>query len=321
MQGREGQMKRTSGHPIRCLARAALVAGLLAACGPTTTATTTVPAAATTAATTRAASPTTAVVTTARMPTATTATATGTTAPAATTRAATPATATRPAAPPAGTATRSGSPPASAATRTASPAGGAVLPNQAAINLRQLDSSRQAWTLDGFTIAGLSGEFRPVYEYHGGDRKVTIAPAGAPALEAYEVGGTIYVPNPLGGAVQADAANPLGATARGLFGTPRTILDFLIPASANYTRVGTEMVNGQQTTKYTANVAVADLGFVSPALQGQRGTAATQVWVDNSRGYIVALESDIRAETANAAAKVRLDTTAVGQVPPITVPR
>ncbi len=291
--------------------------GVLAACGPTTTATNTVPAAATTAATTRAATTTTgAAVTTARTTTA---------APAGTTRTAAPATATRPASPLAGTAVRPGSPTATrvgspTVVRTGSPTTGAVPPNLAVLNLQRLDSSRQAWNFAGFTVGGFSGNLSPVYEYNSGNQKVT-ASAGGTSIEAYLVGGNFFVQNPLGGGyIQADSSNPLAAPVQALFAAPNAILTNLIPASANFTRAGTETVNGQQTTKYTANVELANLGFVNPALQGQRGTAATQVWVDNSRGYIVALESNITGTGVDANTRARLDVTNVGQVPPITVP-
>lgn len=250
----------------------------------------------------------------------TTGPAAATTAAAATvTRAATPATVTR-AASPAATATRAGSPAAGTATRTGSPTAGAVAPGQAYQNLLRLDNYRQSWAFTGFTFAGLSGDLRPVYDVNGGNQKVTASAAGQ-TTDAYQVGGKIYVQNPLGGYVETDAANPLAAPAQALFDTPKTILTNLLPATATFTPSGAETVNGRQATRYIGNVALADLGFVNPAMRGQRGTAATQVWVDNQQGYIVALEADIRAEAAGTSAKARLDVTDVGQVPPIGVPR
>lgn len=250
---------------------------------------------------------------------ATTARAATTAAAATVTRAATPATATR-AASPAATATRAASPAAGTATRVGSPTAGAVAPGQAYQNLLRLDNYRQSWAFTGFTFSGLSGDLRPVYEFNGGNQKVTASAAGQ-TTDAYQVGGKIYVRNPLGGYVETDAANPLAAPAQALFDTPKTILTNLLPANATFTPAGAETVNGRQATRYTGNVTLADLGFVNPAMRGQRGTAATQVWVDNQQGYIVALEADIRAEAAGTSAKARLDVTDVGQVPPISVPR
>jgi hypothetical protein len=203
-------------------------------------------------------------------------------------------------------------------TRTAS--AGTVLPPQAVTNLQQIGNSRQAWVFSGFTVAGLSGDLRPVFEYNGGNQKVTLATAGT-NLEAYQVGGTLYVNTPLVGAVQADSSNPLTAPAQTLFATPQALLNVLVPTGATYTAAGTESINGRTATRYTATVALNDLGFVNPSLAGQSGTAATTVWVDTAEGYLVALESNITASTANTTATARLDVTDVGQTPAINVPR
>ncbi|CAA9574062.1 MAG: hypothetical protein AVDCRST_MAG18-2333 [uncultured Thermomicrobiales bacterium] len=299
----------------RYLALGGLSVGMtvLAACGASPTATT--GPAATTAATTAAA--------TARPSTAPAASAT--IAPAGVTRTAsasvtTPAaTATRATTPAAATATRAGTVTSGTATRTGSPTA-LVTPSQAVSNLQRLDNSRQTWAFTGFTVAGLSGNLNPVFEYNGGNQKVTLA-AGGTNLEAYQVGGVLYVRAPIGGVIQADASNPLAAPAQTLFATPAALLTALVPANTSYTVAGTETINGLQATRYTASVALTDLGFVNPALAGQGGTAATTVWVDTTQGVLVALQSNITAAGSNTAATARLDVTQIGQTPAIVVPR
>jgi hypothetical protein len=311
------------GTPMRRLRRSLAFGGLivtlavLAACGASPTVTTAPVASAAPASTARAstapaastsAAPSTAPAATTR----TTAAATTTTSAAATvTRAASPTTA--------ATATRGASPAAGTATRTGSPTAGAVTPAQAYSNLQKLPSSRQSWTLSGFNIGGLSGDMKPVFEYSGGNKRVTLAGV-TPAVEALQIGSTIYVRNPLGGYVQADSGNPLAAPAQALFSAPDMILAALIPAGGTYTAAGTETVNGQSATRYTTTTTLTDLAFVNPALAGQGGTAATTIWVDNAQGYIVALESTITPNQGGTAAKARLDVTNVGQVPAITAP-
>jgi len=226
------------------------------------------------------------------------------------------ATATRAATSSVATATRAGSPVASA-TRPA----GTVLPPQAVANLQQIGNSRQAWVFSGFTVAGYSGDLRPVFEYNGGNQKVALTTAGA-NIEAYQVGGTLYVNAPLVGVVQADAGNPLATPAQTLFATPGALFSALVPSNVTYTPAGTESINGRMAMRYTASVNLPDLGFVNPTLAGQSGTAATTIWVDTEQGYLVALNSDISTSgTANTTASARLDVTNVGQVPAITVPR
>lgn len=215
------------------------------------------------------------------------------------------------------TATRAGSPVASV-TRAA--VAGVVMPPQAVAKLQQIDNSRQAWIFSGFTIAGLSGDLRPVFEYNGGNQKVTLTASGT-NLEAYQVGGTLYVNAPIVGVVQADGSNPLAASAQTLFATPTALLTALVPSNVPYTATGTETVNGRQATRYTASVTLPDLGVVDPSLAGQSGSAATTAWVDNEQGYLVALNANITSNSSNTTATARLDVTNVGQVPPITVPR
>ena len=242
-----------------------------------------------------------------------------------------PATATRAAtAPVVGTATRATTV-ATGVTRTASPGTAGTTPAQAYRNLRALPNSRQQWIFTGFTLVpGVSGELRPTYEYNGNNQRVVVTAAGAPVTEAYSIDSRLYGRNPIGGGfIELNASNPLASPVQVLFDTPDTILTTLIPAGATFTTTGndrdhTAMVNGRQVTRYTAIIVLADLGFVDPSLRGQRGTAATAVFVDNQQGYIVALESDIRADattggTANA--RARLDVTDVGQIGPIVVPR
>lgn len=290
--------------------------GVLSACGASPTATT-APVASTAPTTVATARPSTAPAASTTTSTSSTATVATRTTSAATASAAVPAaaTATRTAA----TATRTGTSTTGTATRTGSPTA-AVSPAQAVTALQQLDNSRQAWVFTGFTVAGLSGDLNPVFEYNGGNRKVTLAAAGA-NIEAYQVSNVLYVRAPIGGVIQADSSNPLAAPAQTLFNTPSALLTALVPSNTSYTIAGTEMVNGRQATRYTANVAITDLSFVNPSLAGQGGTAATTVWVDTTQGVLVALQSNITAAASNTTATARLDVTNIGQVAPIAIPR
>jgi len=219
------------------------------------------------------------------------------------------------------TATRAGSPVASV-TRTAT--SGMVLPPQAVTNLQQIGNSRQAWVFSGFSVAGLSGDLSPAFEYNGGNQKVTLSAAGA-NIEAYQVGGQLYVTTPVVGVVQADGSNPLATPAQILFATPQALLTALLPSNVTYTLdgngIGAESVNGRTATRYTATVALTDLAFVDPSLAGQSGTATTTAWVDTAQGYLVALTANITSSTAGTTATARLDVTNVGQTPAIAVPR
>ncbi len=215
------------------------------------------------------------------------------------------------------TATPAGAP-AAATTRTV-PAG-VVTPPQAVTKLQQLGNARQSWVLGGFTIAGLTGDLRPVYDYRGDDRRVTLA-AGGTTLAASQVGGTFYVSVPLLGVVSADGGDPLAAPALALFAVPPALLAVLVPANVPYTVAGGERLDGRPTTRYTAAVALPDLGVIDPALAGQSGTAATTAWVDDAAGYLVALDAQIASATATTTATARLAVTNVGQTPAIVVPR
>ncbi len=208
--------------------------------------------------------------------------------------------------------------PVAAATRTGTT--GMVTPPQAAMRLQQLGNARQSWVLGGFAIAGLTGDLRPVYDYRGDDRRVTLA-AGGTTLAASQVGGTLYVSVPLLGVVQAAGGDPLAAPAQALFAAPAVLLAALVPTDAAYTAVGEERIDGRRATRYTASVALPDLGIVDPALAGQGGTAATTAWVDDAAGYLVALDATIASATATTTATARLAVTSVGQIPPIVVPR
>ncbi len=225
--------------------------------------------------------------------------------------------ASRAVAPGAATTTRAGAP---AGTATRTPAVGPGVPAQAAANLRQRGDSRQAWAFGGFTLAGLTGDLRPVFAYHGGDRQVTLAASGA-RLDAYQVGGALFVAVPLVGVVRADDSELLAAPARALLATPDALVAALVPPDAAYTVAGREIVGGRQATRYAAEVALADLGLVDPALAGQRGVATTTAWVDDAQGYLLALDARIVAPAAGTTATAHLAVTDVGATPAIVVPR
>ena len=215
------------------------------------------------------------------------------------------------------TATPAGAPVA-AATRTGT--AGMATPPQASVTLQRLGNFRQSWVLAGFAIAGLTGDLRPVYDYRGDDRRVTLTTGGT-TLAAYRVGGLLAVDVPFIGMVRAADGDPLAAPALALFAAPPTLLAVLVPTDVPYTLAGSERIDGRTATRYTASVALPDLGIVDPALAGQGGTAATTAWVDDAAGYLVALDATIASATATTVATARLAMTSVGQTPPIVVPR
>jgi hypothetical protein len=225
------------------------------------------------------------------------------------------------AASPAATPTRAGAPATPGTPGAGTPTAGFV-PSQAYIRLQGQASHRQNWAFTGFTIGGLSGDLKPVYDVVGTSRKVVLPDVAGIDLEAYQVGGKISVPNPIGGGfVAADESNPLTAPAQALFGLPDTLVFNLAPVNAVYTQQGTQSLNGRTTIAYRTQVALADLALISPDLQGQSGTATTTVYLDSTTGILIALESTIQPSAGGATATARLDVTDIGQVPAIAVPQ
>ena len=145
--------------------------GVLADCGPATTATNTAPPAATgtqpvigspaiqsTTTTTRAPAATVTRTTTA-------ATTRGTTAPG----------------------TTSPTRPGPATPGTPGPPARPAEPGLAFRNLQALDSYRQVWDFSGFALAGNQGELRAVYEHNGDDVRGVLASGGNRVFEAYRI--------------------------------------------------------------------------------------------------------------------------------------
>jgi hypothetical protein len=286
-----------------------LALGLLAACGSSPTATlapvasssaapasaaSAAPAAAASPTATRSASPTTGTPTVASPTTGSPTTA------ASPTRAAAPAT---PGTPGAGTPTAG------------------FTPSQAYVRLQGQPSHRQKWAFTGFTVGGLSGDLKPTFDVVGNNRKVVVPDVAGVTLEAYQVGGAISVQNPLGGFVAADASNPLTVPVQALFDLPNALIFNLVPVTGSYTQQGTQTVNGKTTIAYRTQNTFADLGFVSPTLQGQAGTGTTTVYLDSATGVLIALESTIRSNVSATTATARLDVTDIGAVPAIAVPK
>ncbi|MFN8513500.1 MAG: hypothetical protein U0232_10890 [Thermomicrobiales bacterium] len=294
----------------------ALIVGLLAACGSSPTATlapvasasaraSSAPSAAASAgasASTSAASPT--VARSASPSAGSSTTGSPTTTSASPTRAASPSTSGTPGTPGAGTPTTG------------------FVPSQGYIRLGGQASHRQKWAFTGFTIGGLSGDLKPTYDVVGANRKVVLPDVAGVSLEAYQVGGVISVPNPVGGGfVTADASNPLTVPAQALFTLPDMLVFSLAPVNASYTQQGTQQVNGKTTIAYRTQVTIADLSFVSPTLQGQAGTATTTVYLDSTTGILIAMESTVKSNTSATTATARLDVTDINAVPAIAVPK
>jgi hypothetical protein len=225
------------------------------------------------------------------------------------------------AASPAATPTRAGTPGTPGTPGAGTPTAGFV-PSQAYIRLQGQPSHRQNWAFTGFTIGGLSGDLKPIYDVVGTSRKVVLPDVAGIDLEAYQVAGVISVPDPVGGGfVVADASNPLTPVAQELFGLPDTLIFNLAPVNAVYTQQGTQPLNGRTTIAYRTQITLADLGIVSPDLQGQAGTATTMIYLDSTTGILIAMESTIRSNTTATTATARLDVTDIGQVPAIVVPQ
>jgi hypothetical protein len=225
------------------------------------------------------------------------------------------------ASPTAGTPTRPGAAGTPGTPGAGTPTAG-FTPSQAYIRLQGQASHRQTWAFTGFTIGGLSGDLKPVYDVVGNNRKVVLPDVAGVTLEAYQVGGAISVPNPVGtGFVTADPSNPLTVPAQALFDLPNQLVFNLAPVNASYTQQGTQQVNGKTTTVFRTQINLADLGFVSPTLQGQAGTATTTIYVDSATGVLIAMESTIRSNTTATTATARLDVTEIGTVPPVAVPQ
>ncbi len=225
------------------------------------------------------------------------------------------------AASPAATPTRAGTPGTPGTPGAGTPTAGFV-PSQGYIRLQGQPSHRQNWAFTGFTIGGLSGDLKPIYDVVGANRKVVLPDVAGIDLEAYQVAGVISVPNPIGGGfVAADASNPLTVPAQALFGLPDTLIFNLAPVNAVYTQQGTQTLNGRTTIAYRTQITLADLGLVSPTLQGQAGTATTTVYLDSTSGILIAMESTIRSDTTATTATARLDVTDIGQVPAVAVPQ
>jgi hypothetical protein len=221
---------------------------------------------------------------------------------------------------PAGSPTRAAAP-ATPGTPGAGTPTASFTPSQGYVRLGGQASHRQNWALTGFTVGGLSGNLKPVYDVVGVNQKVVLPDVAGVTLEAYNIGGVISVPNPAGGFVTADPSNPLTVPAQALFALPNVLIFSLAPVNATYTQQGTQQVNGKTTIAFRAQVTLADLGFVSPTLQGQAGTATTTVYLDSTTGILIALESTVKSNTTATTATARLDVTDIGTVPPVAVPK
>lgn len=225
----------------------------------------------------------------------------------------------------AGTATR-GTPGTVTRVTPGTPGTAASLPAEPGLafrNLQALDSYRQRWVFGGFSAAGLTGDLAATYAFNGDDIHGILMTGGNTVFEAYQIDGKVYVTNPLGGFLEASPTNPLAAPARAFFDLPRTILTGLTPAGADYRPTGGATVDGRPATRYAGTIEIANLGFIDPSLQGQRGTAATTLTIANDRSILVGTDAEFRTATGgpNPIARARLDVTDIGQVGPISVPR
>jgi len=187
-----------------------------------------------------------------------------------------------------------------------------------------LSNYRETWAFTGFVVAGISaGDLTAVYDHNGGAVHGTVRNTAGQSLDAYLINNRIYQPNPAGGYVDLDPTNPLAAPAQSFFALPGTILTTITPSNASYQATGTTTVNEQAATQYNGTVEIGNLGFISPALQGQSGTAVVTLAISSDQGLPVM--ATITFRTAGAAgqnvATARLDLSNIDQVGPITAPR
>ncbi len=108
---------------------------------------------------------------------------------------------------------------------------------------------------------------------------------------------------------------------RAFFALPETIVTGLTPATANYRPTGSETVDGRPATEYSDTIELANLGFINPSLQGQRGTAPTTLTITNDRSILVGTEAEFKTSGGDTVARARQTVSDIGQVGPIAPPR
>jgi hypothetical protein len=213
-----------------------------------------------------------------------------------------------------GTATRaSGSPSAGA---TPNP----VAVTSAYANLQKLDSYHLEIKADGVGTLiplGIGNTLTYVIDANGGNQKIVIDDGTGMKQVGYKVGGKTYL-------VQNGQATEVTSLPL-LFTLPDLLYNTLTaPGVMTFTPAGIDRVNGRAATKYNGTGQLARLAsnpIFALALPNAQGDISGPIWVDSQDNFLVAAELTINVTAPQTGtAKLRLDVTQVGQVPPITVP-
>ena len=204
----------------------------------------------------------------------------------------------------------------------ASPAANPAAVTAAFANLQRLDSYHLEITASGFDkllpTVGLAGTVTITTDYNKGNQHTIVSDSSGARQEAYKVGDKVYLVD--NGQVTEATNLPL------LFSLPDLLyLNLTQPGATTFTQAGNEQVNGRATTKYTGTGSLTRLAanpLLATALAGAAGDINATVWVDQAGGFLVAgdIAVNITAPSAGTA-KMRLDTTRVGEVGPIQPPR
>ncbi len=214
-------------------------------------------------------------------------------------------------------------------TPPAPPHGPAGTPATARSATLQLPNRRETWVLTGvatapFGIRTIGGELLAVFEHDDDAAHATLSAGGVELLDVYRAdGGRTYVSDPLGGYVVAEPGDPLERPAGIFLGLPEALLTLVTPEDAPYRVVGATTVAGEAATRYTAEVPLADLGVLAPALRGQGGSATVTLALGDRGDRLLAGEMAFRTGDAGGApvATARFTIGDIDQVAPITAPR
>jgi hypothetical protein len=204
----------------------------------------------------------------------------------------------------------------------ASPAANPAAVTAAFANLQRLDSYHLEITASGFDkllpTVGLAGTLTITTDYNKGNQHTIVSDSSGARQEAYKVGDKVYLVD--NGQVTEATNLPL------LFSLPDLLyLNLTQPGATTFTQVGNEQANGRATTKYTGTGSLTRLAanpLLASALAGAAGDINAAVWVDRDGGFLVAGDITVNVTAPSAGtAKMRLDTTKVGEVGPIQPPR
>lgn len=216
-----------------------------------------------------------------------------------------------------------------AASGTASPASAATpggTANPAAVtsafaNLQKLDSYHLEIVATGvgsLIPLGISNNLTYSIDFNKGNQHIVIDDGSGTKQEGYKVNDKFYLVN---GTQVTDATSfPL------IFTLPDLLYSNLTaPGAVTFTAAGNEQVNGRAATKYNGTGQLSKLAS-NPLLAAALGTAAGDIsgpiWVDAQGSFLVSADLMVNVTAPQAGVvRVKMDTTKVGQVGPITAPK